>query len=522
MMYRLLGLLLLVNALTACRPLSSFDRFIQQSGTHFDLLIAGGTLIDGSGQPGYPADLLVRDGEIVYTGPVDSSKIELEQWIDARGKVVCPGFIDPHAHGDPLRTPAFENFLAQGVTTIALGQDGFSPSEADTEKWLSAWEAQATGPNILPFVGHSSLRELAGIGTATEVADEQLQRLCGLLEQALQAGCWGLTTGLEYVPGTYATETELLALARVVGQGGGLLMSHLRSEDDEQIEAALDELLRQGQYCRVQVSHIKVVYGKGAARARQILQKLHAARRLGVEVTADWYPYTASYTGIGIVFPAWAKAPHNYEQVKQQRRAELARYLRMRVEKRNGPAATLFGSGPYAGQTLAEVAAQSGKAFEEVLIELGPTGASGAYFVMDEALQATLFKDSLVMVCSDGSPGMRHPRAYGSFARVVETFVIEQKLLPLHEAIYKMSGLTAAALGLDDRGRIAPGMKADLLVFDPQAVRETATFEQPHQLAEGFEYVLVNGQMVKQGPEFTGTLPGKLLRKGGRGMNSNK
>ncbi|MCO6487449.1 MAG: amidohydrolase family protein, partial [Phaeodactylibacter sp.] len=367
--------------------------------------------------------------------------------------------------------------------------------------------------NIALFAGHGTLRQLSGAGYKPQPAPEEMARMEALLSGALDAGCFGMTTGLEYVPGTYAGDEELAALAKIVGKRGGLAMSHVRNEDNDAVEASIRELLRQGQHCNVQVSHIKVVYGKGEERAEEILALLDSARNSGnYAVTADIYPYTASYTGIGIVFPQWAKPPHEYEQVKQERREELLSFLHQKIMSRNGPQATLFGTEPYAGKTLAQVAAEQGRAFEEVLLDIGPGGASGAYFVMDEALQGRLLEDPHIMICSDGSPTMRHPRGYGSFAKIIEQYVQEERRFSLAEAVRKMTSLPAQALGLQGRGFIREGYRADLLVFDPGKVKARATFSEPHRLAEGMDWVVVNGKVAFRDGELAGR-PGRVLRK---------
>lgn len=511
--------LLLFALLFACRPaeeldLSAFRAMLsRQPDSAFDLWIRHGTVIDGTGSAARPADVLIRGDEIAYIGPVDTAAFSARQVIDAAGKVVTPGFIDAHAHGDPLSDPGFHNFLAMGVTTICLGQDGGSPPQADLGGWMARVDSAGPGVNIALFAGHGTLRQLSGIGYDTEPAPAAIARMEALLEEAFDAGCFGLSTGLEYTPGAYAGDTELLALARVVGTHDGLIMSHVRNEDDDAIEASLRELLRQGQHCHVHASHLKVVYGKGPQRAEAILALLDSARQAGPHrVTADVYPYTASYTGIGIVFPEWAKAPNDYEAVVRDRREELLAYLRRRIAARNGPEATLFGTPPYAGQTLAAVARQQEMPFEEVLLRIGPTGASGAYFIMDEPLQTRLLRAPHVVVSSDGSPTMHHPRGYGSFAKVIETYVRQQGTLSLEEAIHKMSGLTAATIGLPDRGTLAAGQKADIAVFDPAQVQAVADFSEPHRLARGFEWVIVNGAVAwKEGP--LAERQGKMLRK---------
>ena len=480
----------------------------------FDILIENGSVVDGTGRDVFDADILIRADTIAYVGNVDKGKIDVAQIFDAGGKVITPGFIDAHAHGDPTLDAEFENFLRMGVTTICLGQDGFSHPSTAYSLWMDSVDAAGLGVNVISFMGHSTLRLLSGAGYEQNPTTEQLDSMRLLLAKAMEDGAFGMSTGLEYTPGYYAQDEELAALAKVVGEKNGIIMSHMRNEDDDQIEKSLDELLAQGEFAPVHISHFKVVYGQGPERADYLLSKLDSARSAGVTVTADVYPYTASYTGIGIVFPDWAKAPNDYDRVKATRRKELEAFIRERVTKRNGPDATLFGNGEWKGMTLTEVADSLGLPFEKVLIDkVGPEGASGAYFVMNEALQATLIQDSLVCISSDGSPTMHHPRGYGTFAKIIRQYVNETHQLTLTDAVRKMTSLPASILGLEDRGVIRIGAKADILVFDPLKVIDKATYEEPHQFAEGFDLVLVNGQVAVPSKNTITSRNGIFLRK---------
>lgn len=492
---------------------SIFRDFLEDRGNNnFDWLISGGTVIDGTGNPGRQEDVLIAGDEIVFVGQVDASLIDATQVWDASGKIVSPGFIDAHAHGEVIRDAPFHNFLAMGVTSISLGQDGSSPAFEDINDWYAEAANVNPGVNIIPMVGHGTLRKMSGAALQTDIPEETLSRMNELLADALDKGCFGMSTGLEYIPGTFAGTEELELLARTVGQKNGIIMSHMRNEDDDALEASIRELLAQGQYCRVHVAHLKSVYGKGAARAEQILALLRD-NGIPFPVSADVYPYTASYTGIGILFPDWAKAPHDYALVKKDKREELLSFLRNKVAARNGPSATLLGTAPYTGKTLEDLSKEQNRPFEEVLLDIGPTGASGAYFVMDEALQQRLLQDPAIMVSSDGSPTMNHPRGYGSFSRIIEEYVLQKGLLELEEAIRKMSSLPAATFGITDRGIIGAGMKADILVFDPEAIRTRAAFDKPHQLSEGMDLVLVNGAQALTKGTFSETGSGIMLRK---------
>lgn len=483
-----------------------------------DLLVENGRVLDGLGTDAVRADVAIVDDRIVFVGEAAFSRADLRERVrrrvDAAGRYVTPGFIDPHSHGDPFETPAFENFLAMGVTTITLGQDGSSPDVADLASWLDRVQASRPGTNLAMLVGHGTLRTLSGIGLDPDPSAEQLAGMLDLLDRTLPV-TFGMSTGLEYNPGLNARPEELTALAEVVGRHGRVIMSHLRNEDDGALEESIAELLEQGRHARVHIAHLKSVYGKGAGRAEEILSILDAARDAGIEVTADVYPYTASYTGIAIVFPVWAKTEEQFEIARRERRDELAAYLRQRIELRNGPEATLLGTGPFTGKTLADLAFEREMPFEDVLIDvIGPQGASAAYFVMNDELQSRLILDPHVGICSDGSPTGFHPRGHGAFATVIEDYVVERGALTLPEAVRKMTSFTAGILGIGDRGVLRTGMKADLLVFDPANVKALATYPDPLQLAEGFDLVVVNGRIAREDGRLADGRFGQVLEPG--------
>lgn len=489
------SLLLLIGACQTTAPAPTlFQNFLETNGRQYDLLVYGGNIIDGTGAPSYKADLLIKDDQIVFIGAVDTAEIETVKIIDATEKIVSPGFIDTHAHGNPFSTPGFENFLAMGVTTICLGQDGSSPQE-DMGGWMQRLQQTPIGVNIAMFIGHGTLRKLSGINFDKQPSTNKLAQQQQLLKAAMELGCFGMSTGLEYTPGTFAEDSELIPLAKIISAHDGLIMSHIRNEDDDQVETSIQELLRQGQYCNVQVSHMKAVYGQGKERANQLLTLLETPENSNYTVTADVYPYTASYTGIGIVFPKWAKPPNNYTEVVKHRRAELLAFLKQKIIDRNGPEATLFGTAPYAGKTLAQVSEEQGLPYEKVLLGIGPNRASGAYFIMDDELQETIIAHPKVMICSDGSPTMRHPRGYGTFAKIIEEYVLKREKMTLEVAIHKMTGLSAKTLGIEKRGLLKENHYADLLIFNPEKIKANATYENPHQLASGFDFVIVNGQL---------------------------
>ncbi len=505
-------LLLCFLATTACQIKQK--AFLPEF-TRIDLLITNGKVLDGLGNHAVSADIVVVGDKIVFIGnnlfSADDLSNRVVTIIDAKEQFVAPGFIDLHAHGDPLKTPTFENFLAMGITTTTLGQDGESPKVRNLKSWLAKVESNGIGLNLAMFVGHGTLRELAGINQTKIPSPDDLTNMLQLLNDTLQY-TFGMSTGLEYNPGLYAQEAELTALAKVVGNNNRLIMSHMRNEDSDQLATSIKELALQGQYAKVHIAHIKSVYGKGAVEAEQILQILSDARKSGIEISADIYPYNASFTGISLLFPVWAKTTEQFELALIDRRAELEEFLRKKITKRNGPEATLLGTPPYTGKTLADLANEMNIPYEQVLIQLGPKGASGAYFIMDDALQSRLLIDPKISISSDGRLEGFHPRGHGAFAKIIEQYVNQRQILSLPEAVRKMTSQSAQILGINDRGVLQVGKKADIIIFDPNKVKAMASYPKPHQLAQGFDTVIVNGKIARHKGKMSDGYSGKVLK----------
>lgn len=473
----------------------------------FDLAIRNARIVDGSGGAPVTGDVLVKGDRIALIGKMPADA-RIARTIDAAGRVLAPGFIDAHAHGEALDAgQGFENFIAQGVTTIVLGQDGSSPDgvgiapgtkPVTLADWFARLEKSPPPVNIATLVGFGSVRDESGAPYNRPASPQHMTAFSQLIDTAISQGAFGASLGMEYVPMISASPLELEAVALAVGARDGVVMSHMRSEDDDKVAAAIDELLAMGRYTRVHVSHVKVVYGQTAAQGQAVLDQLAAARARGIRVTADVYPYLASQSGLALLFPDWAKVKKDFDLAKQERAKELGDYLYARVMKRGGPKATLMSTAPYVGMTLEDISRERRKSFVDVLLDdLGPTGGSAAYFIMTAPTQDVFIKSPDVMTSSDGSPTMNHPRAYGSFARMIETYVRKEGL-PLPLAIRKMSAMTAEVLKLPDRGLIKPGYKADLILFDPAKIRETATWEKPQQLATGFDVVVINGKVARE------------------------
>jgi N-acyl-D-amino-acid deacylase len=498
----------------------------------YDVLIRNATIVDGSGSPKYRGTVLIEDGLIAYVGTNHLSNYNATDVIEAAGRIVSPGFIDAHAHGNAITNSEFRNFWASGVTTILLGMDGSSDGVPKLTQWMSKVEEVRPGLNIVHLTGHGTARHVSGIGLTSNPDSVHIARLSAVVDTMMQQGSFGVSTGIEYVPGRFADRTELAAVGEVVARYNGIVMSHMRNEDRDEVGNSVRELIQMGRDsgARVHVSHIKVVYGNEIDDAEFLLAVMDSARSAGQPITADVYPYTASYTGIGILYPEWALPPNEFEQVKRTRRAELETYLRKRVELRNGPEATLMGTGEWSGRTLAEISDSLGIPFEQVLVDFMPPGsASAAYFVMNEAVMRRFFQSEHVVVSSDGSPTMLHPRGYGSFAKIIRQFGIEENLMPIEVLVHKMTGKTAELLGLDRdripttsgllsdlhyvrRGLLRAGYAADVVVFDAERVRDEATYEDPHRYATGFDFVFVNGILVQREGRPTGARPGLVLR----------
>ncbi|OJY49033.1 MAG: hypothetical protein BGP17_10515 [Sphingomonas sp. 67-41] len=470
-------------------------------------------LVDGTGAAPRLANVLVAGDRIVEVSAPSAAGGAM-RIVAGEGRVLAPGFIDMHSHGDPL-DESYEAFLAMGVTTITLGQDGSGPrlgKDLDPRSWMAAADRAAIDLNVALLSSHGTLRRAAGVPDSVRRPDAAgLARMAAQLDAELKAGAFGLSYGLEYVPGIYSETPELTNLGKVVARYGGVVMSHMRSENDEDIKASIDELIASSLPARPHISHLKVVFGKGEARARELLAYLAEKRRQGIDLTADQYPYEAGYTGIAILFPKWALPPTDYAKVVAERRQELRDYLVQRMTRRGGPEALLIGTKPYAGKTLAQAAGEAGLHYADFLIRIGPQSGSGAHFTQDKALQDVLLVDPHVAFSTDGGPGMRHPRATGTYAKLVEEYVVRDRKLTIEEMVRKGTGYPAHILRLGDRGTIRAGAKADLILFDPAKVKARSTYVDPFARAEGFDLVMVNGKPAYEGGARVGK-SGRLLR----------
>ena len=504
------------------------------AGQDLDLVIRGGRLVDGTGGPWVRADVAVKGDTIVAVRPrIDAVA---RRTIDATGRVIAPGFVDIHTHARHglFEAPAAENYVRQGVTTLVEGQDGSSPLPLGA--FLDRVAALRTAVNVASLVGHGSVREaVMGRGDRAPSAAE-LARMEDLVREAMREGAFGLSTGLFYVPGTFARTDEVIALARVAGVMGGIHVSHMRDEAGG-VVASVRETIAIGEEGRLptQVTHHKIIGRAGWGRSTETLRLLAEARCRGVDATIDAYPYTASSTTLAAaLFPAWALeggagvVRRRLESPAVRARVREVVLDKIRNERGGGDPANIriaaCGFDPsLEGKSLAGILAGRGleptveNAADLALEIVARGGASGVFHAIAEEDVARILASPLTMVASDGEipvfgRGAPHPRSYGTFARVLGVYVREKGLLTLEEAVRKMTSFPAARLGLADRGLVRPGMKADLVLFDPATIRDRATFEKPHQYAEGVSLVVVNGEIVLDGDRLTAARPGRVLR----------
>lgn len=502
--------------------------FSSSSAADYDLLIQHGRVVDGTGSPAVFEDIAIRDGRIAAIGKINPTSAK--NTIDATGLVVTPGFIDTHTHAeDILDLPEGENFIRMGVTTLMLGNCG--GSALDVDKFLRRVEATNVCPNIATLFGHNTVRRSVMGGAFDRVPSaDDMARMKSAVAQAMDAGAFGLSTGLIYLPGTFSKTEEIIELAKVSAAHGGIYASHMRDEG-VQIDEALDELFRVAREAKIRahVSHIKLSGKSSWGRAPEILKKIDAARAEGLDITQDQYTYTASSTGISQLVPDWAREgnkfadrvrnPATKERIKNAMRENLKRHqyddFSYAVIANYEPDPSLN------GLNIAQAAAKKLGSFSldnqiEIILQI-QNDASGVFHSMNEDDLQTFMRHPNTMFASDSSvrkfnEGVPHPRGYGNNARLLHRYVHELAILRLEEAIRRMTSLPANTFHIRDRGQIHQNFWADLALFDPAIVTDQATFTQPHQYARGFEYVFVNGKPVLEHGRLTGEKPGQALR----------
>jgi N-acyl-D-amino-acid deacylase len=530
--------------LAACRPAP--DRF--------DLVIRAGTVFDGSGAPSRVADLWIDGDSIVAVG--DLSDARADRTIDATGLAVAPGFIDMHSHSD--RTLLVDgralSKVTQGVTTELVGESGsaapvFEATREDQDwttfaEYFAKLEASGISVNVMSTVASGTLR--AGVVGLDDVpaTPVQLDHMRALTREAMEDGAVGLSSGLIYVPNRYATTEEIVALAEVASGYGGFYATHLRDEADELV-AAVEEAVRIGREADVPVHILHFKFSGTRSRRlhdvspfRAAVETVEQARDEGLNVYADVYPYLASSTTLNMRLPEWAHEGGGRALAERIRDPALRPDLRRAVRDHlalgipaGTPETVLLSRTPYEehqryqGMTIGQIAGAMGLDPADAILELvekADGGASAIFFGIREDDLELALRLPWTSIGSDGSAlapegelarSHPHPRSYGTFPRVFARYVREGGVLTMAQAVHKMTGLPAEQIGLLDRGALRPGYRADVVVFDPETFRDLATFEAPHQLAEGVDHVLVNGTLVIDGGEHTGALPGRVIRR---------
>lgn len=519
--------------LTACEARVPSDDMSQDSGRPFDVVLSGGTVVDGLGNPAFDGDIGIKDGRIVAISAQALDAGSADQYVDVSGLVVAPGFIDNHAHVQTTihEHPLAENFTRQGITTlIASLHSGDQPWPLD--KYAASLEV---APNVGFFAGHTWTRkQVLGLDDRAPDHDE-LQAMRDLVEETMSQGALGFSTGLLYVPANYAETEEVIELAKVASRHGGIYVTHMRNEATGLIDS-VNETIRIATEADIP-AHINHHKASGVGQwgwSEKSLALIDDARAAGVDITHDLYPYTASSTTSAILFPQWALAggpeefagriadPDRLAEIKEDMReifmkdrtgADLSR-IQIRV---------LRSDESYNGKTLADMAADRGLPNNlatgiDLVIELQLAGGfSAIYHAMNEDDVIRIMRHPLAMIETDGDPvsygvGYPHPRSYGAFPRVLARYVRELGVLSLEAAIRKMTSMPADQYNQPERGRIVEGAFADLVVFDPDEVRDEATFTDPHRYPSGIPHVLVNGRFVIRSGALTGERPGMWIR----------
>ena len=547
----ILGALLLLSLTPALRAQS------------FDLVITNGHVIDGTGSPWYSGDIGIREGKISMIGNLGA--VPRSRTIDAQGKVVAPGFIDMLGQSELtiLVDPCLPSKIYQGITTEVTGEGtSVAPLNDAIIRWDRAsyqhyhinpdWrtfgqyfarlEKQGIGINLASYVGATQVRRMVLGDADKQPTPDELQSMRELIRQAMAEGAVGVSTALEYPPAPYARTEELIALAKEASPYGGIYATHMRNESDE-VLAAIDEAIRIGREAQIPIEiwHIKVAGKKNWGRMGEVVRKIDQARAQGVDVTADTYAYTAWFNSLSAFVPPWAHDGGDGKLIERLR--DPATRARIRKEMLEpspdwdnewdeipGPESVLIGVVenpkllPLEGKTLAEVAKTWNRDPMDTLFDLlieDQAFTSVAVFGMSEPDVVLALEQLWVSIDNDSSGtspegilGQEHPhpRAYGTFPRILRKYVREEKKISLEEAIRKFSALPAARMRFTDRGVLKAGMWADVVIFDPATVRDRATFDHPNQFSEGMEYVLVNGVPVIDQGKMTGARPGKLLR----------
>ncbi len=510
---------------------------LSETGKPYDLVITNARVVDGSGNPWFRADVGIKKGRITRVGRIDPG--QAANILDARNQIIAPGFIDVHTHVESIYSlPAAENFVRMGVTTLVTGNCGTSTTNVG--EFLGRIREKPLAVNLATLIAHGSVRrQIMGSDDRAPTAAEQ-KKMEALVEQGMQDGAVGLSTGLIYVPGTYAKTDEITSLARVAARYGGLYATHMRNEG-EKVADAIRESIQIGEQAGlpVEISHFKVSSKRLWGQSTMTIALVREARARGLMVTVDQYAYTASSTSLDSRLPTWLRAGGLDEAKK--RLTDKATRERVKNEMKEGLKRSGFKDYSYAtvasyepdasfnGKSIAEITKQvRGKGditsqIEQMIAMYEAGGAGMVYHGMSEDDVQRIMREPFTMIASDSGvrqvdESVPHPRGYGDNVRVLGHYVRELQLISLEDAVRKMTSLPAQTFGFRDRGLVREGFAADLVIFDEKTVSDRATYTQPHQYPAGISYVLVNGELVFGGEAMTGARPGVALRGPGFAM----
>jgi N-acyl-D-amino-acid deacylase len=516
----------------------SFPLTVFSQNETCDILITNGKIIDGTGNNWYYGNVAIKNDKILKIGK--GIKMPAGKIIDASGLIVAPGFIDVHTHieGDEIKQPTADNFIYDGVTTVVAGNCG--ASNVDIGKYLSFIDSLKLSINVATLIGHNDVRKTVMGRVNRDATAEEMQQMENIVDKAMRDGAVGFSTGLIYIPGTYTKTPEIVDLAKIAAKYNGIYASHMRDEGDSVIQA-IEEALTIGREAKipVEISHFKLSGQQNWGRSKETVPMIEAARKEGIDVTIDQYPYTASSTSISTLIPDEILADGQDSIKARLQRPDIKKYvidfMLKRLKKRKlkhfsyAVVASYASDSSYNGKSIEQINLMKGKKHKvkeeaQTIVDIMMGGGAGAVFhgMSDEDVKR-IMKYPFNMFASDASirvlnAGVPHPRGYGTNARVLAKYVREEKVLSLEEAIRRMTSLPAQKFQLKDRGLLKEGMAADIVIFDENEVEDVSTYAQPHAYSKGFHYVVVNGILTVDNEKHDGARAGKALY--GPGKNS--